>query len=110
MAEMHLRPQIEDYSDSDIEDTTASQSTSSKGGSLNVSLQNSIVADTSSSFGPIITSSPKRCFDDADDMIIVEDLLQFLIAKVAGAPIKTEKDLLDDYETDSGIIIISDDE
>ena len=123
MAEMDLQPQIEASSDSETEDfsfgkkdSRSSQSTSSEGLSSTVGFENSTVADASTSFGPIITSSPvkvgetlKRSFDDADDLIIVEDLLQFMIAKVAGAPIKTEMDWFDSH-TDSGVIVISDDE
>ena len=61
------------------------------------------------SFAPTVTSSPcrrgKRQLDNSQDLIIVEDLLQLLIARVCKAGIKSEY-----VEEDSGIVVISDDE
>ena len=109
MSHMDLRPATDTdaCSDSDVEEVNANIQKQPNQSPIQGNL---VPAATSS---PIqrkrlecSTSTGKRSLDATDDMIIVEDLLQMLIAKVARAPIKSEFD----RPTDNEIIILSDDD
>ena len=111
MESMDLRPTLEWDSDANGMDSAESELSPPK------------VAVDGSPFVPVLTSSPsrlqpacsksmeppalssKRPVEETDDFIVIEDLLQLLIARVCGTGIKTEF-----VDEDSGIVIISDDD
>ena len=112
LEKMDLRPAIEDSdAESEVESTSGQCRTDQ-------------IALPVDSFTPSLTSSPsrplgtqpstlgapvpvagKRQIENEEDLVIVEDLLQLLIARACQTGIKSEF-----IEEDSGIVVISDDE